>query len=484
VGAGLGGLATAIHLAHQGHQVIILEKNERVGGKLNLHEAAGYTFDTGPSILTMPWVIDDLFTSVGRSRAAYLDIWPLDRTCRYQWPDGTRFDAWQSLPRLVQEIERLSPPDVNGFLRFLTYAGRIYDIVADTFLLHPFDGIGDLLTPRLLRDGRHIDSLRSVDAATHNFFRSSSLRQIINRYATYNGSSPYQLPATFNIIAYIEFIQGGWYIQGGMYRLAEALLQLAGELGVQVHTSTPVRTIVQKNGRACGVDLANGQRIEGDFVVVNADPTYTYQTLLPGQERMAARLSRMEPSCSGFILMLGIDQVYEQLIHHNIFFSQDYRGEFAAIFDKRVPAVDPTIYICPSSVSDPQHAPHGHMNLFLLINAPALNGRINWTRETPGYRDLVLAKLERMGLDNLRQHIVYEATMTPLDLQQCYNAAAGAIYGLSSNNRFAAFLRPPIRARNIQHLYFVGGGTHPGGGIPLVLLSGRAAARRIMTYNR
>jgi phytoene desaturase len=479
VGAGIGGLSAAIHLANRGHHVTVLEKNERVGGKLNILQEAGYTFDTGPSLFTMPGVIRDLFASTGRSMEDYLELVPIEPTCRYFWPDGTRFNAWQRMPQLVQEVARLHPADVTGLFRFLAHTSRIYDIVADAFLFHPFDGISELLTPRLLRDGRHIDSLRTVDQAARHFFRSPYLQQVFNRYATYNGSSPYLLPATFNVIAYVEFAEGGWYIRGGMYQLAQALLQLARELGVDVQTCAPVSKVLQTNGAARGVVLADGRRFEGDYVVMNADPRYAYRTLLDGQERMARRLERLEPSCSGFILMLGIDRVYEQLAHHNIFFSQDYPAEFDAIFRKRVPAVDPTIYICPSSVSDPDHAPPGHMNLFILVNAPALSGRVQWEREAAGYGDLVLRKLERMGLDNLRRHVVYSHTMTPFDLQQRYNAATGAIYGLASNNTFAAFMRPHLRARSLRRLYFVGGGTHPGGGIPLVLLSGRAVAQRI-----
>ncbi len=479
VGAGLGGLSTAIHLATRGHRVTIFEKNERVGGKLNLLSEEGYTFDTGPSLFTMPWIVRDLFTAAGRKLEDYLELVQIEPTCRYFWPDGTRFDAWQQLPQLVQEIQRLSPPDVTGLFRFLAHTSSIYDTVADPFLLHPFDGISDLLTPRLLREGWRIDALRSVDAAGRAFFRSPYLRQIINRYATYNGSSPYLLPATFLVIAYIELAEGGWYIKGGMYNLARALQKLAEELGVEIHTSTPVSGIITSGKRAQGVCLADGQQVHGDYVVVNADPRYAFRHLLPGQERMADRIEQQEPSCSGYILMLGIDRVYPQLRHHNIFFSRDYPGEFAAIFDKRVPAADPTIYICPSCVTDPDHAPPGHMNLFVLVNAPALNGRVNWEREAAGYRETVLRKLERMGLDHLRQHIVYEHTMTPLDLQTRYNAATGAIYGIASNTPFAAFLRPPLRSRHTRGLYFAGGGTHPGGGIPLVLLSGRAVAERI-----
>jgi phytoene desaturase len=484
VGAGLGGLSAAIHLAHQGHDVLVLEKNERVGGKLNILSEAGYTFDTGPSLFTMPWVVRELFSTTGRNVDDYLCLEPVDPTCRYFWPDGTRFDAWQHLPRLIPEIERLHPPDVGGFFRYMAHTSRIYQIVADSFLLHPFDGIGDLLTPRLLRDGRHIDAFRSVDAASRNFFDSPYLQQVFNRYATYNGSSPYLLPATFNVIAYIEYAEGGWYIRGGMYELARALVRLANELGVEVRTSAPVSQIRYRGGRAQGVTLADGQCLDSDDVVVNADPCYAYRYLLDGQERIATRLEQLEPSCSGFILMLGIDRTYEQLSHHNIFFSHDYPREFEAIFRKRVPAPDPTIYICPSSVTEPHHAPPGHMNLFILVNAPALNGRVHWEREATGYRSLVLRKLEQMGLDNLTRHITYEHIMTPCDLQTRYNAGAGAIYGISSNTPFAAFLRPPLRARHIRHLYFVGGGTHPGGGIPLVLLSGRAVARRIGANTR
>lgn len=481
VGAGLGGLSAAIHLATQGQRVIVFEKNERVGGKLNLLQEAGYTFDTGPSLFTMPWVLRDLFAAAGRRLEDYLQIVPLEPICRYSWPDGTRFDASQHLPTLLHEIERLSPPDVGGFLRFLAHTSRIYDIVADPFLRHPFDGLPDLLKPRMLRDGWRIDPFRTVDSATRHFFGNPYLRQVFNRYATYNGSSPYLLPATFHIIAYIEFAEGGWYIQGGMYQLAQALLRLARELGVEICTETPVQKVLHEQGQACGVLLGDGRRIACRQVVLNADPRYAYRHLLDQHEHMAARLERLQPSCSGFVLMLGINRMYPQLAHHNIFFSQDYPREFTAIFDRQVPAPDPTVYICASCVNDTYHAPPGHMNLFVLVNAPALNGRVNWPREAAGYRDTVLRKLERMGLEDVRQHIVYEHMMTPLDLQERYNAAAGAIYGLASNTPFAAFLRPPLRARSLQNLYFVGGGTHPGGGIPLVLLSGRAVARQIGT---
>jgi phytoene desaturase len=480
VGGGLGGLSAAIRLAAAGRAVTLLEKNERVGGKLNLVCEQGYTFDTGPSLLTMPWVIDELFTAAGRRREDYLNFVQIEPTCRYFWSDGTQFDAFQRMPQLVQEVERIAPQDTAGLFRFLAYSSQIYSAVADTFLLRPFEGLRELITPQLARHSMRIDALRSVDAAVRSYFRSPYLRQVFNRYATYNGSSPYISPATFNVIAYIEFAEGGWYVQGGMYELGRALAQLACELGVTLRTNTTVSEVLLRDGRACGIRTSDGEELAARQVLVNADPQYAYHKLIPGQQATAKRLAALEPSCSGYILMLGVDKTYEQLAHHNIFFSDDYRREFDTIFRRRVPAADPTVYIATSSRTDPQHAPSGHMNFFVLVNAPALTNRVNWQKEAIPYRETVLRKLERMGLNDLRQHIVYEQCWTPADIAERYNATAGAIYGLSSNNPFVAFVRPPLQARQIGGLYFVGGGTHPGGGIPLVLLSGRAVAEKML----
>ncbi|HEU4327907.1 MAG TPA: phytoene desaturase family protein [Roseiflexaceae bacterium] len=478
VGGGLGGLAAAIHLAAAGQRVTLLEKNERLGGKAGLVSAAGYRFDTGPSLMTMPWILRGLYQAAGARLEDDLTLVPLESTCRYRWADGTCFEAYQILPLLMQEIARLEPRDVDGFLRFLAYTRRIYEAVAEPFLLNPFDGLRDLVNLRLLSDSWKIDSLRTVDAAVRSFFRSPYLRQVFNRYATYNGSSPYRAPATFNIIPYVEFVEGGWYVRGGMYELVRALERLARRVGVDIHTGAEVEQIELAGGAARGVRLVGGERLAAGAVVVNADPRYAYARLLP-PGAAAGRIGRLEPSCSGFVLLLGVDRRYDSLGHHNIFFSQDYPREFAAIFDRRVPPPDPTVYVCATSQTDPALAPPGHMNLFVLVNAPA-TGRVNWSREGRPYRDLVLAKLARMGLGDLEQHIAFEQIITPDDLEARYNAPGGAIYGLASNNPWSAFLRPPLRARDARQLYFVGGGTHPGGGIPLVLLSGRAVAQRVL----
>lgn len=479
VGGGLGGLAAAIHLALAGRRVQLFEKNERVGGKASVVCAQGYTFDTGPSLMTMPWVARQLFEKAGRRLEDYVTLVPLESTCRYRWPDGITFEAYQLLPGLVDEIKRLEPRDVAGLLRFIRHGQRIYSAVAEPFLLHPFDGLIDLIRPALFRDAWKIDSFRTVDQSVRSFFRSPYLRQVFNRYATYNGSSPYRAPATFNLIAYIELVEGGWYVQGGIYALVEAIERLARELGVEIHTDAPVERVEVREGAVHGV-CVDGVCVAARDVIVNADPRYAYERLIPNGAGQARRFAKLEPSCSGFVLLLGVSKRYEQLSHHNIFFSADYPREFQAIFDKQIPAPDPTVYVCATALTDPQHAPPGHTNMFVLVNAPAADGRVQWAREAVGYRDLVIRKLERMGLNDLSQHIAYEQIITPDDLATRYNATGGAIYGLASNNQFSAFLRPPLRARETRGLYFVGGGTHPGGGIPLVLLSGRAVAERVL----
>jgi phytoene desaturase len=335
-----------------------------------------------------------------------------------------------------------------------------------------------------VRDAPALDPFHTVDQAVRRYFRSPYLQQVFNRYATYNGSSPYSAPATFCIIPYIEFAEGGWYLQGGMYELARAMLRLADELGVEIETNAEVVEVCVENGVARGVRLGDGREIMAERVVVNVDALHGLRHLVAPEHRRRwtnRRIERMEPSCSGFVLLLGIDRDYPELAHHNIFFSPDYPAEFRAIFDKKVPAPDPTIYVSATVRSDPAHAPDSHLNLFVLVNAPATSERFQWAREAPSYRDQVVRVLERRGLPDLSQHIRSEHIITPADFQNRYRSWRGALYGGSSNQMFSAFMRPPLVSPDVRELYFVGGATHPGGGIPLVLLSGKAVAAAIAT---
>ena len=487
-GAGMGGLAAAIRLALAGHSVEVFEKNEQEGGKLNRLERDGYRWDTGPSLLTMPFVYQELFKAAGSKLEDYVTLEPVDPVCRYTWLDGTSLDASDSVGRMTAAIEKLNPKDVRAYFRFMAYSRRLYDLTAEPFLFNGINHWRDFLKLNPFT-ALKIDPFRTVHRAVKSYFRDPHLVQLFDRYATYNGSSPFQAPATLNIIPYVELGLGGWYIKGGLYELAQAYRRLAAELGVAIHCGPEfaVEEILVKKGQAVGLRLASGQEVAADRVVANTDVAYTEKNLLPAHKGWLDRFKRpgkagkLEPSCSGFVLLLGVNRQYPQLAHHNIFFSQDYTAEFDQIFAVRQPSFDPTIYVCWTGQTDPDHAPPGKSNLFVLVNAPYLSDAFDW--QAPGaaqaYRDLVIEHLENFGLTKLSESIEVEERMTPADLAQRYNADRGAIYGVSSNNRFSAFLRPPNRSRHVKNLYFVGGSTHPGGGVPLVTLSAKIVAALI-----
>lgn len=487
VGAGLGGIGTAVRLASLGHRVSLIEKEKLPGGKMNLVEAGGFRFDTGPSLVTMPGVLGDTFRAAGRRMDDYLTLRQLEPICRYRFADGSSLDISSNLPRLVSQVGELAPGEVTGLFRFLAYARALFERAGPVFLLRERPRLRDLFSRRGL-DAARIDAHMTMHRAVRRHFRDPRLVQLFDRYATYNGSSPFRAPATLSIIPYIEIAGGGYYIEGGIYRLAEALMEVAGELGVQFYPECEVSeiTVEKRSGwrgaRATGVRFRGGGGLQADTVVMNADPLYAYPSLVPEPFRdrlLMRRMGRMEPSCSGFVLLLGVKGDYADLAHHNIFFSQDYRAEFSAIFDRREPAPDPTIYVACASKSDATQAPPEHSNLFVLVNAPALTPHADWPAGQGPYRDTIISRLEKSGLPGLRERIVFEQVITPLDFQEKYNSWQGSIYGLSSNSRATAFLRPPNRAPGVPNLFFVGGSVHPGGGIPLVLLSARLVARLV-----
>ncbi len=489
IGAGMGGLAAAIRLALRGQAVTIFEQGPGPGGKLNRWQAESWTFDTGPSLLTMPWVLADLFAAAGRDLADVLTLDRVDPICRYEFADGTHLELTTDTAQMAANIAALSPADVPGFFRFLAHTADLYAVAGAPFLTHPMDrsllgrGKAEMFPYGFrARDLAKFADPRTVHGVVSDFFKDARLRQVFDRYATYNGSSPYDAPAAFCIIPFVEFATGAWHPRGGMYRIAEVLATLATDLGVVIHYDTPVSRIATADGRAIGVQLTDGEIVRADTTISNADVLTTYDRLLSGEtpgvmERRAA-LRRLEPSYSGFLLLLGTRHAYPQLRHHTIFFSSDYREEFRDLVQRRIPPIDPTIYVCRTTATDPTAAPPGSDNLFVMVNVPYLDERTDWQALAPQYRDQVLTGLARRGLD-VRDDIVVEDIWTPERLRTAYGAQAGAIYGFASNNRRAAFLRPSNRDPRFRGLYFAGGSTHPGGGVPLALLSGQIVAEMI-----
>lgn len=480
IGAGVGGLTTAIRLAVAGWQVQIYEQNDSVGGKMGQIEADGFRWDTGPSVMTMRHVLDELFSAASRNLEDYLTLKPVEPLTRYFYPDGVVLDASRDLANMASQIEQLNERDVEGYLSYLAYAARIHRITGPVFIYNKPPKLWDIMSVPL-PEMPHVDPLRTMSGAINSFVKHPHLRQLLGRFATYTGASPYQAPATLNVIAHVELTGGVWYPQGGIYAIATALEKLAVELGVEIHTGCHVEQIVVDGAKAVGITVPGDHTEKADAVIANFDVALVYEKLLPSHiatPRRQKQLTSLEPSCSGFIMLLGIEGQHERLAHHNIFFSPDYPAEFKDIFERGVPPEDPTIYVSITSKADPHHAPDGCENWFVLVNAPPLGDNFDWTTNAAKYRNLVLNKLAEYGYA-VRDKILTERILTPVDLERLTGARRGALYGASSNSKWTAFRRPHNRAPDVKGLYFTGGTTHPGGGVPMVTLSGKSAAQVI-----
>jgi phytoene desaturase len=474
IGAGIGGLAVACLLAAEGYKVSVWEKNNSFGGKMNQFTKDGYRFDTGPSLFTMPFVLEDLFKKCGKSVHDYIEIVPVNPICRYFWNDGVVFDSSANLPESLQQIRKFAPEDTESYVKFLGYSADIYQKTANTFLFNPLQKLKDLRKVKK-SDFFKIDAFSTVSNKIDRYFESKYLRQFFKRFTTYNGSSPYIAPATLNVIPYVELCLGAYYVKGGMYKIAEALHKLAEELGVEFRFNTEIKKILSENNSVSGVVFADDNAIQLDALFSNADATFTY-TQLCGNDiikpRVKQQFREIEPSCSGFVLMLGVNKTYDNLVHHNIFFSDDYENEFRELFIKKQTASDPTIYIANTSFDEKGHAPNGCSNLFILVNTPYLSPEIEWTEDyTHAYSQKIIKMLEDKGLEDLSNHIEVKHIITPQDFYDLYYSNRGSIYGTSSNLPLSAFLRPRNKSPYLSNMYLTGGSTHPGGGIPLVMLS-------------
>ena len=499
IGGGVGGLSAAARLAAAGVRVTLLEKNARVGGKLNLWEVPHparpgdrpFRFDTGPSLLTLPFVFEQLFAAAGETLADHLDLVKLDPIARFVWADGATFELRAGAEATAAEVARFAPDDADGWRDFYKVGRDIWGRTADLFLYHSPE---QLLQGDGKFDARRGLAMLSVPFRIGMFSRFSNrvdrhvanprLRELLYQYATYSGASPFRAPATLAVIPHAEQHFGGWYPRGGMYRIAEALESLARKLGVEIHTDCPVKRVIVENATAVGVALEDGTDRRADAVVANSDVVHTYRRMIAPADRRHypdKKLDALEPGGSGVVLLLGVDGTYPQLAHHTKFMPADYTSDLTAMFETHTTPADPCIYVAATTRTDATQAPDGCENLFVLASAPALDGKTDWSTAGPRYRDQLLDTLEhRWGLTGLSKRIVVEKRYTPADLAATYNANAGSIYGIGSNSRKSAFLRPPNRDRDVKGLYFAGGATHPGGGLPLVALSGKIVSELVL----
>ncbi len=487
IGAGIGGLSAAIHLAAAGKRVIVLEQNEQVGGKMGEIRLSGYRWDSGPSLITMRYVFEDLFRAAGEKLENYLTLRPVDPLTRFFFPGGTVLDLSRDLPTMLEVLDRLNRRDVEGYLRFLAYAARLFRIVGPIFMFDQPPRLASLRRVSLL-DVLRFDGLRTMNRAIDRQVHSPELRQALAMFATYVGASPFQAPATLNVIAHVELNEGLWYPVGGVYQIALAYANLAEALGVEIRTGQRATQIETRSGRAWAVRVNRvdgnpaSERIQTDAVVANLDVGLVYRDLLSEAGlggRWVQKTSASERSCSAFVMLLGVRGLHPHLSHHNTLFSVDYRREFHDIFAEEKPPDDPTVYISISSKTDPTDAPAGAENWFIQVNTAALSPKWDWSSRSEAYSDLILDLLAERGLD-IRTQIDTCRVITPLDIAKWTGAWRGALYGGSSNSRLAAFRRPHNRSKAVGGLYFAGGTAHPGGGVPMVTLSGKTAASLLL----
>lgn len=484
IGAGIAGLSTAARLASCGYVVDVYEKNAEPGGKARVLSGGGFRFDKGPSLLTMPFVFEKHFTDVGEDMQDFLRVERLKLNCKYFYPDSTIINAYAEQEHFCEEIGNKTTDEPQRVMRFFEHCKMVYDMTAELFLFN-----SPLLTfkkPSVnnLHTLMHLSNtgmFRTLDKTNRNFLCDSKSIQLFNRYATYNGSSPFRAPATFTIIPHVEFTFGAYNVNDGIYAIPDALFRLARKEGARFQFNSEVQRIVHKHHRVRAL-VVNGKTRNYDVIVSNTDVHTTYRCLLEDTGSVMAKLyARKEPSSSALVFYWGVKGEFDNLQVHNIFFSRDYRKEFYELFNEKICPQDPTIYINITSKYVPTDAPKGYENWFVMINAPYLNGQ-DWPREIAQARQRIVEKLNRILDIDVNTKIVFEAMLTPHDLKRETGSSRGSIYGMSSNSLTGAFLRQQNKSLIYKGLYFCGGSAHPGGGMPLAVLSGSMTAELVMRY--
>lgn len=479
IGGGIGGLSASIYLSSCDFQVDIYEKNNSLGGKANQIAENGFRFDTGPSLVTMPFVIEEVFKVSKESINNYLELKKLEILCNYFFDDHSKFTAYSDIDKLSHEFERFTQLNKRLLLDYLAYTKKIYNLTSEIFLFNSlFDWKKNLnfRTLYTLFNLPKIDPFRTMHEANWKFFKQVKFVQLLDRYATYNGSNPYKAPATLNIIQHVEYNLGGFTINGGIYRLIKAFEQLARKNGVKIYTGNKVEKILTTNKTINGIQV-KGEKIPYDIVLSNADVLHTFELLNDFSSKEYLKNLRLEPSSSAIVFYWGINKTTD-LDFHNILFSKNYEKEFYDIFTLKMVPDDPTIYIHISSKVNKNDAPEDYENWFVLVNTPP-NYPKNLQIDIEKLKAKIIDKVKKLTGINLNDSIVFEKILTPDLIEKNTSSKYGSIYGASSNSRYSAFLRQANFSRTYKNLFFCGGSAHPGGGIPLVILSGKIASNLI-----
>ena len=475
IGAGIGGIAAALRLSKKGYQVTVFEANDYPGGKLSAFSLGDYRFDAGPSLFTMPQYVNELFELHDEKASEFFTYKKKKIACKYFWEDQIQITAYADPTLFLEEVKNKLGVETDVLKKYLKRAKKKFDLTAPLFLeqsLHKLKGFLNVKTLRALVNLGLYEINQNLHSVNVTQLKEPHLVQMYDRYATYNGSSPYQTPGIMTLVQHLEQEYGTFVPDGGMEQITQSLFELAKRKGITFHLGEKVNQIIVKKGKATGVKTKN-QTLMAEIVLSNMDVFPTYKNLLK-DIKPPKRILNQERSSSAVIFYWGINRIFDQLDLHNIFFSQDYKSEFEAIFNLKEPTDDFTVYVNITSKDVPSDAPKGGENWFVMINTPADCGQ-DWDHIKNKLKEKTIAKLNRILKVDLSRLIQEEEVLTPPMIEQKTSSHLGALYGSSSNDRMAAFLRHPNFSSKIKNLYFCGGSVHPGGGIPLCLLSAKIA---------
>ncbi|MDQ3313377.1 MAG: phytoene desaturase family protein [Verrucomicrobiota bacterium] len=478
IGAGPGGLASAILLAQAGLRVRIFERLPFVGGRTSTIEAQGFKFDLGPTFFLYPRILDEIFQAAGTTLRSEVEMVQLDPQYRIQFGGGGQIDATPNLAEMERQIASIAPQDGPGFHRFIHENRRKMDL-SQPCLEMPFNHWGDLLRTSMLKILPLLHPFESVDTYLRRFFSDPRVRLAFSFQSKYLGMSPFRCPSLFSILSFLEYEHGVWHPLGGCGAVTAAMARVARALGVEIRLDEPVEEMLFAGSRAIGVCTASGEH-RADSVVINADFAHAMSNLVPDRLRRRwtdAKIARKKFSCSTFMLYLGVDRTFENLPHHTIHISERYEANLDEIERLKCVPADPSFYVQNACVTDRTLAPRGQSALYLLAPVPHQSEKLDWRREGAGFRKLLLARAAAAGFGDLEPHIQFERMITPADWEHSYALHRGATFNLSHSLDQMLHLRPRNRFEDLDRVYLVGGGTHPGSGLPVIFEGARITAR-------
>jgi phytoene desaturase len=478
VGAGIGGLASGIRLAAKGYGTTIVEQGPKTGGKISEFFENGFRFDRGPSLLTLPNLIDELFILCKENPSEYFKYERLEKSCKYYWDDGCVINAWSDQEKFLEEVRSQTGENPDRVIKFFKKSKQLYDLTAESFLfnsLHKAENFKSREFLNTLMNSWRLDPFISMHDRNSRWFKNKRIIQLFDRFATYNGSNPFKTPATLNIIAHLEHTLGAFFPAGGMYEIAASLTGLAERQGVKLMMNTKVMKVVSDNGIVKGIGTDDSY-LPADIIVSNIDVNLLYRDLITSGG-MPPSLIKDQRSTSALIFFWGIGTI-TQFELHNVLFSGNYKDEFTHLFDKKEFPSDPTVYIYISSKVVTTDAPPGSENWYVMINAPENSDRIT-AESIAKARENIISRINRVLGNDIESFILFEKILDPAAIEKETGSYKGSLYGLSSNSMFSAFNRHPNFSKKYKNLYFTGGSVHPGGGIPLSLASAKIIDKEI-----